>query len=77
MDNLRNLPHAPSVQMNEVPPDILTFDDYGEDEERSADQSGYNTEKSGIVKREHHAEYYNGPNDIDRDDPDAMRPHVR
>ena len=63
--------------MNDVPPDILTFDDYDDEEDRNVDQSGYNLTKSGIVKRDHHAEYYNGPNDIDRDDPNAIRPHVR
>lgn len=77
LDNLRNLPHAPSVQMHDVPPDVLTFDDYGEDEDECCDQSGYDISKGGLVKREHHAEYYNDENDIDRDDPDALRPHVR
>ena len=30
LDNLRYLPHAPSVQMQTVPPDTLSFEDYGE-----------------------------------------------
>ena len=37
LDNLRHLPFAPSVQMNDVPPDVLTFDDYGEEEEKNQD----------------------------------------
>ena len=38
--------------MNDVPPDVLTFDDYGEDEEKNEDNSGYNTTKSGRVRNE-------------------------
>ena len=33
LDNLRYLPHAPSVQMQTVPPDTLSFEDYGEQDD--------------------------------------------
>lgn len=75
MDNLRHLPFAPSVQMNDVPPDVLTFDDYGEEEEKNQDNSGFNVTKAGILSKEHQAEYYAAEKDVDRDDRDAMRPH--
>ena len=75
LDNLRHLPFAPSVQMNDVPPDVLTFDDYGEEEEKNQDNSGFNVTKAGIMSKEHQAEYYAAEKDVDRDDPDAMRPH--
>ena len=29
----------------------------------------------GVVGKEHQAEYYASEKDVDRDDPDAMRPH--
>jgi hypothetical protein len=62
--------------MHDVPPDTLTFDDYGKDEELNQDTSGYNITKGGLIKKDHEAEYYHDNNDIDRDHPDAMRPHT-
>ena len=68
---------ALSVQMSERPPDLLTFDDYGLDEEQNQDESGFARDKHGIVAKQDCGEYYDSERDVDRDDPDAMRPHAR
>ena len=67
LDNLRYLPHAPSVQMQSVPPDTLSFEDYGEAEDASIDETGGpELDKYGLQRRPHYHEYYDSDRDNDR-----------
>ena len=49
LDNLRYLPHAPSVQMQTVPPDTLSFEDYGEQDDLGQGVSDFQEKSSFIV----------------------------
>lgn len=69
LDNLRHLGHAPSVQMHDVPPDALSFDDYGEAEDDAADiTGGSGVNKYGLTKKPHYHEYYEDDRDQDTDE---------
>ena len=58
--------HAPSVQMHDVPPDALSFDDYGEAEDDTADiTGGSGVNKYGLTKKPHYHEYYEDDRDQD------------
>ena len=70
MKNLNTLQGAPSVQMQEVPPDYNVNDDSILRNERDDDVSGAQAEREGIhtndtSKKQHPAEYYDGAQDQD------------
>ena len=68
--NLNYLRGAPSVQVQEVPPDYPESDASILARERADDVSGAQAVREGIhtadtSKKHHEAEYYDGPNDQD------------
>lgn len=75
LDNLRNLPHAPSVQMQTVPPDALSFEDYDQREDDVIDQSGVVLNKHGLEPKQHYHEYYE--DDFDQDRPNFKLSGIR
>ncbi|CAI0398228.1 unnamed protein product [Linum tenue] len=61
MENLRHIQHAPSVQMQEVPPDFY-IPDFDEDEQNPDERMDQHTQDKQIQRDD---EYYNGDNDND------------
>ncbi|KAL5017145.1 hypothetical protein ScPMuIL_006734 [Solemya velum] len=61
-DNLKNLAHAPSVQMQDVPPDLLSLDNTNE-----GDPDVTNTEEDMDKRVEPANEYFDGDKDNDND----------
>ncbi|KAB5534994.1 hypothetical protein DKX38_018080 [Salix brachista] len=64
MENLRSIQHAPSVQMQEVPPDFY-IPDFDEDEQ-NPDERMYQHNQDKQIQRDD--EYYEGDNDNDHMD---------
>ena len=65
LQNLNYLHGAPSVQVQEVPPDYQSNSE--QRNERGADISGAQSDKRGDISttKQHQAEYYDGPRDQD------------
>ncbi|KAM1310024.1 hypothetical protein ACFX13_006790 [Malus domestica] len=61
LENLRCIQHAPSVQMQEVPPDFY-IPDFDEDEQNPDERLDQNTQDKHIQRDD---EYYEGDNDND------------
>ncbi|KAJ6967082.1 hypothetical protein NC652_004594 [Populus alba x Populus x berolinensis] len=64
LDNLRCIQHAPSVQMQEVPPDFY-IPDFDEDEQNPDERMDQHTQDKQIQRDD---EYYEGDNDNDHAD---------
>uniref|UniRef100_A0A3Q7IZG2 Histone deacetylase n=1 Tax=Solanum lycopersicum TaxID=4081 RepID=A0A3Q7IZG2_SOLLC len=67
MENLRCLQHAPSVQMQEVPPDFY-IPDFDEDEQNPDERVNQHTQDKHIQRDD---EYYEGDHDNDNHTDDA------
>ena len=65
LENLRAIQHAPSVQLHHVPPDWMIK------AEREKGEIDPETKATGEEKREHDAEFYDGPKDHDKMDTSA------
>ena len=68
LQNLSYLRGAPSVQVQEVPPDYPSNTDGDINDARDVDMSGAQADKSGALSsaRQHPGEYYEGPKDQDK-----------
>eukprot|EP00602_Paraphysomonas_sp_CaronLab_P005539 CAMPEP_0185025422 /NCGR_PEP_ID=MMETSP1103-20130426/8384_1 /TAXON_ID=36769 /ORGANISM="Paraphysomonas bandaiensis, Strain Caron Lab Isolate" /LENGTH=484 /DNA_ID=CAMNT_0027558621 /DNA_START=171 /DNA_END=1625 /DNA_ORIENTATION=- len=70
LQNLKCLQGAPSVQMHPIPPDwVIDRATTQEIEDNAPDRSTRNDEgltRDGAIKKEHPAEFYDGPKDHDR-----------
>ncbi|KAI9195008.1 hypothetical protein LWI28_010780 [Acer negundo] len=66
LENLRSIQHAPSVQMQEVPPDFY-IPDFDEDEQNPDERIDQHTQDKQIQRDD---EYYEGDNDNDHMDVD-------
>ncbi|XP_010242655.1 PREDICTED: putative histone deacetylase 10 [Nelumbo nucifera] len=64
LENLRCIQHAPSVQMQEVPPDFY-IPDFDEDEQNPDERVDQHTQDKQIQRDD---EYYEGDNDNDHMD---------
>ncbi|KAK3205770.1 hypothetical protein Dsin_019816 [Dipteronia sinensis] len=64
LENLRSIQHAPSVQMQEVPPDFY-IPDFDEDEQNPDERIDQHTQDKQIQRDD---EYYEGDNDNDHMD---------
>ncbi|PKI78746.1 hypothetical protein CRG98_000813, partial [Punica granatum] len=67
LENLRNIQHAPSVQMQEVPPDFY-IPDFDEDKQNPDERVDQHTQDKHIQRDD---EYYDGDNDNDHNMEDA------
>nr|XP_043609386.1 histone deacetylase 9 isoform X2 [Erigeron canadensis] len=67
MENLRAIQHAPSVQMQEVPPDFY-IPDFDEDENNPDERNDQRTQDRQIQRDD---EYYEGDNDNDHNMDDS------
>ncbi|XXG64719.1 hypothetical protein AAC387_Pa05g2595 [Persea americana] len=68
LDSLRCIQHAPSVQMQEVPPDFY-IPDFDEDEQNPDERVDQHTQDKQIQRDD---EYYDGDNDNDQHMEDAL-----
>jgi len=66
LQQLSQIPGAPSVQMQEVPPDWATNERGGGEDEEDPDVRSSNRNRFGGERREHEAEFYDGGKDQDR-----------
>jgi histone deacetylase 1/2 len=66
LQQLSQIPGAPSVQMQEVPPDWATNERGGGEDEEDPDVRSLNRNRFGGERREHEAEFYEGGKDQDR-----------
>ncbi|XP_073265103.1 putative histone deacetylase 10 [Populus alba] len=64
LENIRCIQHAPSVQMQEVPPDFY-IPDFDEDEQNPDERMDQHTQDKQIQRDD---EYYEGDNDNDHAD---------
>merc|ERR1712136_72071 len=68
LENLRMVAHAPSVQMQDVPPDLLSFDKYDEMTDADIRESQEELERRVVPNNE----WYDGDKDNDQDDEDPV-----
>lgn len=68
LEKLARLDHAPSVHMQNTPPDLVRFDKYGEEMKENHNPDEHD-KRAQAEKIEHRSEYYDG--DEDQDQPDT------